>query len=85
MMEKKPIGKVTHFFTHISVAVIELSDVLNVGDTVSFEGASTNFQQKIDSIQIEKQPIQSAKKGQAIGLKTSDRVREGDIVYKIIE
>jgi putative protease len=84
-MEKVPVGKVTHFFTHISVAVIELSDTLNAGDTISFEGASTNFQQKVDSMQIEKQTIPIAKKGQAIGIKTNDRVREGDAVYKIIE
>ena len=84
-MEKVPVGKVTHFFTHINVAVIELSDTLNAGDTISFEGASTNFQQKVDSMQIEKQTISTAKKGQAIGLKTNDRVREGDAVYKIIE
>jgi len=84
-MEKKPVGKVTHFFTHIGVAVIEISDTLNVGDTISFEGASTNFQQKIDSMQIEKKQIESAKKGQVIGLKTMDKVREGDLVYKIIE
>jgi len=84
-MEKKPIGKVSHFFTHISVAVIDVTDTLNVGDTISFEGASTNFQQKVDSMQIEKKSIQSAKKGQAIGMKTNERVREGDIVYKIIE
>jgi putative protease len=84
-MEKKPVGKVTHFFTHIGVAVIEVSDTLNIGDTISFEGASTNFQQKIDSMQIEKKQIESAKKGQVIGLKTMDKVREGDLVYKIIE
>ena len=84
-MEKVPVGKVTHFFTHISVAVIELSNTVNVGDTISFEGASTNFQQKLDSMQIEKKSIQSAGKGQAIGLKTMERVREGDIVYKIVE
>ena len=84
-MEKVPVGKVTHFFTHINVAVIELSDTLNAGDTISFEGASTNFQQKVESMQIEKQTILTAKKDQAIGIKTNDRVREGDAVYKIIE
>jgi putative protease len=84
-MEKKPVGKVSHFFTHISVAVIDVTDTMTVGDTISFEGASTNFQQKIDSIQIEKKSIPSAKKGQAIGMKTNERVREGDLVYKIIE
>ncbi|MEM2974060.1 MAG: translation elongation factor-like protein [Candidatus Micrarchaeia archaeon] len=84
MMEKKPVGKVTHYFTHIGVAVVELSDTLDIGDTVSFEGASTNFQQKVDSMQIERKPIQSASRGQSIGLKTTERVREGDIVYKIL-
>jgi putative protease len=81
--EKKLVGKVTHYFTKISVAVVELSDELKVGDRVSIEGATTNFQQTVGSMEIEHQPVQSASAGQSIGLKVDQRVREGDLVYKL--
>jgi len=84
-MEKKLVGKITHFFTNISVAVVELSDELKIGDRISIEGANTNFQQEVASMQINKQPIEKAEAGQAIGLKVEQRVREGDKVYKIVE
>jgi len=81
--EKKLIGKVAHYFTDIGVAVIELEDTLKVGDEISIEGATTNFTQKIESMQIEHENVQEAKKGDSIGLKVSDRVREGDQVFKV--
>lgn len=81
--EKKLIGKVTHYFTDIGVAVIELEDTLKVGDEISVEGATTNFTQKIDSMQIEHKNMEEAKKGDSIGLKVTDRVREGDQVFKV--
>jgi len=81
--EKKLVGRVTHFFTNISVAVIELSDVLKSGDKVSIEGATTNIEQKVDSMQIHNKPVKEAKAGDAIGVKVKDRVREGDQVYKL--
>ncbi|MCK4335754.1 MAG: translation elongation factor-like protein [Candidatus Aenigmarchaeota archaeon] len=81
--EKKLIGKVTHYFTDIGVAVIELEDTLKVGDEISVEGATTNFTQKIDSMQIEHKDVEEAKKGDSIGLKVTDRVREGDQVFKV--
>ncbi len=81
--EKKLIGKVTHYFTDIGVAVIELEDTLKVGDEISVEGATTNFTQKIDSMQIEHKNVEEAKKGDSIGLKVTDRVREGDQVFKV--
>ena len=84
-VEKIRIGKISHFYSKISVAVIELEDTLNVGDTISIEGAETNFTQTVDSMQIEHANIETAKKGQSIGLKMSDKVRENDIVYKVIE
>jgi translation elongation factor EF-1alpha len=83
--KKKLVGKVTHYFTKIGVGVIELSDELRVGDRISIEGSTTNIQQVVESMQIEKKPVQSAGPGQSIGLKVKDRVREGDLVYKIIE
>jgi putative protease len=78
---KKLVGKVTHYFTNIGVAVIELEDTLKVGDEISIEGATTNFQQKVESMQIEHENVQEAKAGDSIGLKVTDRVREGDSVY----
>lgn len=81
--EKKLIGKITHYFTNIGVAVIELEDTLKVGDEISVEGATTNFTQKIDSMQIEHKNVEEAKKGDSIGLKVTDRVREGDQVFKV--
>lgn len=83
-MEKKAVGKITHFFPKISVAVVELSADLKVGDTISIEGSSTNLQQAVASMQIEKASISLAKKGQAIGLKVNGPVHEGDVVYKIV-
>ena len=86
MAEKslKEVGKVTHYFTRIGVAVIELTDTLSVGGRIQFQGATTNFEQTVASMQIEHKNITTAEKGQSVGLKVEQRVREGDIVYKIM-
>lgn len=81
-MKKKKIGKVIHFFDKINVAVIKLDGNLNVGDEISVEGSTTNLQQKVDSMQIDKSPIPAAKKGQEVGMKVKDKVRVNDLVYK---
>ncbi len=85
MVEKKLIGKIVHFYPKISVAVLELSDTLNVGDKISIEKESGSFEQVVDSMQIEHQSISEAKKGQSIGLKVADKTREGAQVFKVIE
>lgn len=79
----KEIGKITHYYDKISVAVVELSGTLKVGDKIRIKGNFTDFEQNIDSMQIEHEQMKVAKKGQAIGLKVDDKVREHDIVYKI--
>jgi len=84
-MEKKLVGKVTHYFTKLGVAVVELEDTLKQGDRISIEGATTNFTQTVDSMQIDRQPVQEAGAGQSIGLKVAERVREGDKVFKLLE
>jgi GTPase len=76
------VGRVTHFFTRISVAVVELSGTLAVGDTILVKGPTTDFEQVVGSMQIEHENIERAEAGQSIGLKTEQRVREEDIVYK---
>jgi translation elongation factor EF-1alpha len=81
----KKIGKVSHFFTNIGVAVIELSGTLTVGDKILFQGSTTDFEQAVSSMQIEHKNVPSAQAGQSIGLKVANRVREGDAVYKVIQ
>jgi len=76
------VGHVTHFFTKISVAVVELSGTLAVGDTILIKGPTTDFEQVVGSMQIEHENIERAEAGQSIGLKVEERVREEDIVYK---
>ena len=81
--EGKLIGKVTHYFSKIGVAVIELSDTLKVGDTIRIVGGETDFNQVVDSMEIEHQRVQEAKAGDSVGLKVSQKVRDGYKVYKI--
>jgi putative protease len=76
------VGRITHFFSKISVAVIELTDSLAVGDTIAIKGPTTDFEQTVDSMQIEHENVREAKAGQSVGLKVAQRVRETDIVYK---
>jgi putative protease len=85
MVEKKLIGKIVHFYPKISVAVVDLEDTIRVGDKISIEKESGSFEQVIDSMQIEHQNINEAKKGQSIGLKVIDKTREGAQVFKVIE
>jgi len=84
-MEKKYIGKVSHFYPKISVAVIDLEDSLKKGDKISIEGSTTNFSQIVESMQIEHKDVEIANAGNSVGLKINERAREGDKVYKIIE
>ncbi len=83
MQQKKLVGKVTHYYNKISVAIVELDDDIQHGDEISIEGPGTNIQQIVDSMQVEHKPVQMAHKGDAVGLKVKDKVRPGDVVYKI--
>jgi len=83
--EKKLVGKIAHFYGKISVAVVELTNKLSVGDEISIEGPSTNFTQTVDSMQIEHKNIKDAKKGDSIGLKVVNEVKENDSVYKLMK
>lgn len=83
-MEKHLIGKVTHYFGKISVAIVELSDTLKAGDRISIEGPNTNFLQDVASMQIEHEDVKQAEKGKSIGLKVDSSVREGDAVYRVV-
>jgi hypothetical protein len=76
------IGHITHFFSKINVAVVELTAPLAVGDRILVKGPTTDFEQPVDSMQIEHANIQKAEAGQSIGLKMAEHARERDIVYK---
>ncbi len=80
----EPIGEVTHFFPHVKAAVIKIKrDTISVGDTLYLKGHTTDFEQKVKSMQINRVPIEKASKGQEIGLKVKSKVRHGDKVYKV--
>src|SRR5439155_9560712 len=76
------VGFVTHYYGHLSVAAIRLeSGSLRVGDTIRILGHTSDFRQRVESMQIERQPVTEAGKRQEIGLKVSEHAREGDEVY----
>ena len=82
--KEKPIGKVTHYFSNIGVAVINLSSPLKQGDKIRIAGGQeTDFEQKVESMQVDHKDVKSAKKGDSIGIKVDEKVREEYKVYKI--
>ena len=85
MVEEK-IGVVEHYFDKISVAAIRITEGnLKVGDKIHIKGHTSDFEQTVDSIQIEHERVEEAKPGDSIGIKITDRVREHDEVFKIVE
>ena len=81
----KPIGKVTHYYDKIGVAIIKLDKALKVGDTLKFSGHDQEFEQTIGSMQLEHQDIKKAKKGMEVGVKVDQKVKENDNVYLVEE
>ncbi len=79
----KPIGKITHFYGNIKVAIIKFNKPFKVGGAVKIKGATTDFEQAVGSIQYNHKPVKTAKKNQQVGVKVKKKVREGDIVYPI--
>ena len=84
-MSENPVGKVTHYFDRIGVAVLALTEPIKVGDTLRFHGHSTEFTQKIDSLQIEHKDVAEAKPGQDVALKIAQKVHPHDAVFKVTE
>jgi len=80
-MKEKLIGKIIHFYGQISVAIVELSAELKVGDEIHILGGNTDFNEVVESMQIEHQNVSKAKKGQTIGLKVKEKVHEDAKVY----
>ena len=79
-----PVGRVTHYYSHLNVGIIELTDEdLNVGDTVHIKGKHTDFTQIVDSLQIEHQNTTHADRGKLVGITVRAKVREHDQVFRV--
>ena len=84
MADEVEIGKVIEFFVKPSVAAIVITaGQLSIGDTIKFKGATTNFEQKIESMEIDRKPVPAATIGQSVGIKVKERVRPNDKVFRL--
>ncbi len=81
-MEQR-IGRVTHYYDRIGVAVLELEDGLRVGDTIHITGRQTDFVQQVASMEIEHQKMQAVGAGADVALKVDEPVREGDVIFRV--
>ncbi len=84
-MPEEVIGKVTDFFARPVVAGIELTAVLKMGDKIRIKGHTTDLEFVVDSMQIDNVNVDQSKPGDLVGIKVSDRVRRGDIIYKVTD
>ena len=82
-IKENVIGKVTHYFPKVRAAVVKLKVPISIGEVIKIKGHTTDFKQKITSMQMDRVPITSGKKGQEIGILVDSRVRQHDLVYKI--
>ena len=84
-MKEKEIGYVSKYFGQISVAAIEITaEELNIGDTIHLKGQTTDLNMEVNSIQIEHETVETAKKGDSIGIKVTEKARRKDKVYKSV-
>jgi hypothetical protein len=79
----KPIGKVTHYYAHIKVAIVKFNTKIKAGTELYFKGATTDFKEASKSMQFDHEPVAAAMPKKQIGIKLKKRVREGDLVYKV--
>ena len=82
-MTENQIGTISNYFEHVGVAAIKLDGDLKAGDKIRIEGGEVDFEQTVDSMQVHHDKVNSAKKGDEIGIKVSEKVRKGYRVFKI--
>jgi len=82
MVKQKIIGEVAHYYGDLKVAVVKFTKTVEAGQTVHFKGATTDFEQTLDSMQFDHKEVKEAKKGKEVGVKVKDKVRAGDEVYE---
>lgn len=83
-MAEREVGRVSDYFARVGVAGIELMDTLRVGDRIRIRGHTTDIEQVVDSMQIDRQDVEEARAGQLVGIKVADRCRRGDFVYQVV-
>lgn len=83
-MQEKEIGKITHYYGHLSVGIIQLSDSLKKGDSLHIKGHTSDFTQEVASLQIEHEDVPEAKAGDLVGIKLIQKVHPHDKVFKVI-
>jgi putative protease len=84
-MPEEQVGVIVKFFAKPSVAAIDVkSSSIKKGDTLRYKGSTTDFTEAVTSMEVDNQPVEEAKTGDMIGIKVKERVRENDLVYKII-
>jgi len=81
--EGKKIGEITHFFGKLKVGVVKISNTLSVGDNIRIVGGETDFDQSVQSIEVDGKKINKTKKGDLVGLKFFQKVKKGYKAYKI--
>ncbi len=84
-MREIRVGSVEHYYSNLGVAAVLLDDGLKVGDSIHILGHTSNFTQKVDSIQIEHKDTDHAGNGDRIGIKVIEHSREHDGVFKVVE
>jgi len=85
-MPETKVGRVKEYFAKVGVAGIDITEGhLSVGETIRIKGHTTDFTQRVDSMQLEHQPVQRAEPGQLVGIRVSERVRPHDEVFKVTE
>ena len=82
-MKEKLVGKITHYFGKIDVAIIKLQDALKEGDTIHIVGNGVDFTQVVSSMQVDHENVKIAKKGSLVGLKVDGKSKEGDEVFLV--
>lgn len=82
-LKEMSLGKITHYYSKIGVAIVELNNTLKAGEKVKIKGHSTEFEQTVDSMQVDHAEVEEAGKGEIIGMKVNDKVREGDELFKV--
>jgi len=83
-MQEKEIGKITHYYGHLGVGIVELTEAIRVGETIHVKGHSTDFTQAVGSMQIEHNNVAEAMPGDVIGIKIAQNAHPHDKVYKVI-
>lgn len=84
-MKEVKVGVVSHYYSHLGVAAVVMEGELAVGDTTHIKGHTSDFMQKVESIQLEHKNVNKATKGEDVGIKVKEHAREHNVIYKVVE